>query len=91
MSDEAPLESLHTAVQTFSNALADSEAEAGMVTAALVVWEELSYDSDGKPQYLAMYASTGDSGGRPAVALGLASFGLQRLKAVVAGDCECED
>lgn len=87
MSEPTPLDQLHAAVQTFSNALADDSAEGvGMVTAALVVWEETSYDRDGDVRYSTLYASTGDSGGRPAVALGLAANLLHTLKRDIIGD-----
>ena len=86
MTDKAtPLEELHAAVQTFSNSLADTDRDVGMVTAAVVVWEETSSDTDGDVRYSTLYASTGDGGGRPSVALGLALNLLTTLKRDVIG------
>lgn len=72
---DSPLDTLHAAVQAFSNALAEDDPDdAGVVTAALVVWEETSFDPEtGKPRHAVLYAATGDGGGRPSVALGLAT------------------
>lgn len=86
--ERTPLQRLHAAVQAFSNDLSDEDDDVGMVTAALVVWEETSYADDGQVVRTLLYAATGD-GATPAHSLGLATYGLARVQAAVVG-CACE-
>lgn len=81
------LDALHTAVQAFSNSLCDDETDAGVVTSALIVWQESCYE-DGDLSWTMHYAITGD-GNNPVVGLGLAT----KLQATIQRDligCSCE-
>lgn len=81
------LDTLHNAIQAFSNSLCDDETDAGVVTSALIVWQESSYD-DGDLTWTMHYAITGD-GNNPVVGLGLAT----KLQASIQRDligCSCE-
>lgn len=71
MTERQPLDQLHAAIQTFSNTLADDATDAGMVSVAIVVWEEASFDEDGTVSRRTFYAATGDVA-TPASCLGLA-------------------
>lgn len=76
----ADLEALHKAIQTFSNELAEGDPDdVGMVTNALVVWEESSYSDDGQIRYATHYATTG-GGSTPSACLGLAANLLRTLE-----------
>lgn len=86
---DGAVDELHTAVQAFSNRLADGDAQAvAMVSHSLVVWEETSYGEDGV-QRATLYAATGD-GSTPAGALGLALNLLRTLERDIVG-CRCGD
>lgn len=78
------LDALHSSIQTFSNALADDENDVGMVTQALIVWEETSFSEDGTPQRQTLYAATGDQA-TPNGSLGLALHLLGTLKNDIIG------
>ena len=83
-----PLEELHAAVQTFSNAMANDDTQAGVVTQALVVWEEVSFDEDGTARYMNLYAATGEA--NPSRSLGLSFYLLKTLQRDLIG-CDCGD
>ena len=86
--DGEGLDQLHQAIQTFSNGLADTDRDVGMVAAGLVVWSEVAYDEQGEPYYATLYAATGDQS-NPNVSLGLALNLLRTLERDVIG-CRCD-
>lgn len=73
------LERLHAAIQEHSNDLCEDDSDAGVVGHALVVWEETQFGEDGEVHKMMTYATTGD-GAAPSASLGLAVYGLERLK-----------
>ena len=81
-----PLADLEAAVQVFSNALCDDADDVGRVTAAVTVWEEVSFAEDGTVQRTIQYAVTGAQG--LAVSVGLLQVGLARVSRDVMG-CSC--
>jgi hypothetical protein len=81
-----PLDDLHAAVQTFSNHLADDSTETGVVTQALIAWEEVTFDDDGTPRYTVLYAATGEA--NPSRSVGLAYHLLKTLQRDLIG-CDC--
>lgn len=88
MTDSTPLDTLHAAIQAFSNSLADDTTEVGVVMAALVVWEEVSFSDDGETQRATHYAATGDQA-TPNGSIGLATNLLRTLERDIVG-CSCE-
>lgn len=91
MTDEpSPLGELHAAVQKFSNALADGADQVGVVTAAVVVWQETSFTEDGDTSTMTAYAATGD-GASGNMALGLSAHLLEMLKRDIMGTCSHDD
>lgn len=83
-----PLDDLHAAVQAFSNHMADDSSETGVVTQALVAWEEVSFDDDGTPCHRVLYAATGEA--NPSRSIGLAYHLLKTLQRDLIG-CDCGD
>lgn len=86
--DHDGLDQLHTAIQAFSNNLAEDDRQVGMVSASIVVWSETGYGDDGEPYYSTMYAATGDQS-NPNVSLGLALNLLRTLERDIIG-CRCD-
>lgn len=86
--DSDGLDQLHQAIQTFSNTLAEDDRQVGMVSAALLVWSEMTYDDQGEPYYATMYAATGDQS-NPNVSLGLSVNLLRTLERDIIG-CRCD-
>lgn len=82
-----PIDTLHAAVQAFSNTLTDDAGDAGIVTNSLVVWEEASYSDDGSVVRGVYYAATGDSA-TPSASLGLAVNLLRTLEQDII-PCKC--
>lgn len=92
MSHTDALAELHAAIQTFSNALADSTDQSGIVGHAVIAWEESSFDEDGDLRRQILYAASGDAAS-PAATMGLASLLLEQLRADIVSprSCCCED
>lgn len=66
MSDEkterlGALEALNRAVQDFSNAISSDPSQAGVVTQAIVVWEEMSINEEGNTKRGVYYAVPTDN------------------------------
>lgn len=90
MSDGDPrsaLETLHAAIQAFSNALCRDSDDAGLVSHEFVVWEEVSFaQDDGATLRQTVYAATGD-GATASSSVGLAAIGLAKVRRDVLGGC----
>jgi hypothetical protein len=85
--DTGPLDDLLAAVQAFSNALADTPEQIAVVTSGLVVWDEMTFDTDGTPLRQTLYAAIGDQK-TPTGSLGQALHLLGTLKRDIIG-CDC--
>lgn len=68
--DSSGLDELHAAIQTYSNGLADSSDDVGVVGQAITVWEETSYGENGVERQV-LYTVSGD-GWTTSGSLGLA-------------------
>lgn len=75
----APLRALGDAVQEFSNSLCQDQSQAGVVVNALVIWEEMCFDAEGKPLRRIFYAVPTDNFSISAT-VGLAFAGLNAVK-----------
>lgn len=75
-----PLETLHAAVQAFSNSLCTETSDAGIVRQAVIVWDEVSLEPNGETSEGTYYAASGD-GATAIGTLGLLTWGRQRVMA----------
>lgn len=73
------LMALNQAVQDFSNAICEDASQQGIVTQALVVWEEVSFNENGDPFRRVYYAVPGENFALSG-AIGLCVMGLEQLK-----------
>ena len=86
MSEQTPRDRLHAAVQRYSNDIAGEGGPIGVVSSAVVVWEETRFLDDGEVRATVYVERTGDAVTRPSVTFGLVAYAGDDVRRLLTED-----